>query len=483
MNLINAIGLDVPNIYLLGQGFSTVILSQVFHPSDRKFALSPIRLDLPITDYYHQEFADYYQRIEEDLSGIQFAATCIETQMINDQSRINELSKITHWQPEYIQRFQGDRRHIFLTYLRVYSLPQPILLEDPIDESKLGRFIAIPKVLSINKIEPILTDARFNEHCQAIKEQRNPLWRSLENLMYQCAENTFRESTLNFGNELKTFINPNLKTSYAAKSNKEWMTRIASVGNSSDGHEFEKLVRRSFSYLGFEVREEKFKKCLDYEQTGGAGGLDLYTDYPYKIVGECKSTKHTKVPDGVAAQLIKLGYKHLQDDYKTSIKIIIAAGLLTTDAELTASNNKMNLLRPETLEKMANLQAQYPGAIDLYELKKCLEIKPFGDASDEKINEYLDQISEKYSTYQKLITCIHRCQQKSQDQPVTFNDIKAFIKFGSDADAIVKNLGDSLLKTYLIELSSPFTGYIGKVVVGGQDDKFYWRRDLFDAEV
>ncbi|MEO0688142.1 MAG: DUF1802 domain-containing protein, partial [Cyanobacteria bacterium J06649_11] len=63
-------------------------------------------------------------------------------------------------------------------------------------------------------------------------------------------------------------------------------------------------------------------------------GLDFYCEYPYPVVGECKATKSEKVPDGTAAQLIKLGYKHLQKHFEYCVKIILAAGELTQHALL-----------------------------------------------------------------------------------------------------------------------------------------------------
>jgi hypothetical protein len=56
----------------------------------------------------------------------------------------------------------------------------------------------------------------------------------------------------------------------------------------------------------------------------------------------------------------------------------------------------MNVLRPETLQKLVEIKAKYQGAIDLIDLKPYLENSPFGEEADDKINEYIK------STMQKL---------------------------------------------------------------------------------
>ncbi|WP_198920685.1 hypothetical protein, partial [Anaplasma marginale] len=56
---------------------------------------------------------------------------------------------------------------------------------------------------------------------------------------------------------------------------------MAKVGNSSDGNEFEKLVRKGLIKLGFGNSNTNPKTSLDPDATGGAGGIDFYCETPY----------------------------------------------------------------------------------------------------------------------------------------------------------------------------------------------------------
>ena len=153
----------------------------------------------------------------------------------------------------------------------------------------------------------------------------------------------------------------------------DWYDHISRVGNSSDGTSFERLVRKSLQFLGFSNSQHHPRANLDHNSTGGSGGLDFFANLPYPVVGECKATKTEKVPDGVAAQLIKLGHNHLENQYNDCIKIIVAAGELTKDARKTAANNWINVIRPEELQRLVILKRQYPNAVNLYQLKPVFE--------------------------------------------------------------------------------------------------------------
>jgi hypothetical protein len=245
------------------------------------------------------------------------------------------------------------------------------------------------------------------------------------------------------------------------------------VGNSSDGNEFERLVRKGFIKLGFSNSgdNENLRDSLNPEKVGGAGGLDFYCDIPYSLVGECKATKTEKVPDGTAAQLVKLGYKHLQRQYNRCIKIIMAAGELTEDAELTASGNEMNVIRPETLQRLVELKAKYPGSIDLLALKPCLSEEPFGEGADGKLNRYIDTAWSNIKLRSHLIQLV-----KKANREVGIEYLSGSYD-SSDSPRPIFNLQE--MHEILVELSSPLTGYLGRGK--GSDwrgDRFYFLRDL-----
>ncbi len=254
-----------------------------------------------------------------------------------------------------------------------------------------------------------------------------------------------------------------------------WIRTIADVGNSSDGQTFEKLVRRGLIKLGFQNSTNRSEASLDPEATGGAGGLDFYCDSPYFLVGECKATKTTTVPDGTAAQLIKLGYKHLQEHYDQCVKLIVAAGDLTSAALQTSIGNKINVIRPETLQSLVEMQATYRGSVDLIELKKCLQ-GTYG-LVDEEIEQYLAQVRNSLKVRAQIIEAVKQLTEPDKKQlSVVEVRVQYNAMFSQDAGS---KLVDVTVHELLIELSSPLTGYLGRVQGSSlQSDRFYFLRDL-----
>ena len=236
-----------------------------------------------------------------------------------------------------------------LLYLRAYSFSPAMTLND---QTIIGHQ-ALNSSIFIDNLNPILTDQDFSRKYDSLQKVV---------LIERRLKETEDQQKQKIAQELA------------------WIKTIAKIGNSSDGNKFEKLVRKSFGFLGFNnddhnqtLKYPNLKNCLDPEKAGGAGGLDIFCEFPYFLVGECKATKNENVPDETPAQLIKLGNNLLQKDYNKCVKVIVVAGKLTPKAALTAKNNNINVMRPETLEKIITLQAKYPGCVDLLELKKCLE--------------------------------------------------------------------------------------------------------------
>jgi len=270
--------------------------------------------------------------------------------------------------------------------------------------------------------------------------------------------------------KLEVIINPELKPPNPLV----WIQEIAKVGNSSDGHGFEKLVRKSLIELGFTNSNSNPQASLDPNATGGAGGLDFYCEAPYPVVGECKATNSEKIPDGTPAQLIKLGYKHLQEDYERCIKLIVAAGELTPAAQLTAVGNKINIIRPETLQSLMELKAKYTGSIDLLKLKQCWQQEPFGLA-DDKVNSYIDQIWREIKLRSHLVQLVKNSMENANLERV---DVR-FLQGAYFTSNRPQALPPQEMHEILVELSSPLTGYLGRI--NGSDwgrDRFYFLRDL-----
>jgi hypothetical protein len=227
--------------------------------------------------------------------------------------------------------------------------------------------------------------------------------------------------------------------------------------------------------LGFKNTNSKPEASLDYEATGGAGGLDFYCDFPYQLVGECKATQSEKVPDGTAAQLIKLGYKHLQEKFDNCVKLIVAAGELTKDALKTCIGNKINVITPETLQSLVEFQSRYSIPIDLLKLKECLQ-NSYGLA-DTKIQQYIADIRKNLEVRSHIVESVKQlgeAKQKGRETVeirVQYNAV--FVK------EQILQLDDESVHELLIELSSPLTGYLGRIKgTDWRSDRFYFLRDL-----
>ncbi|MCC3444503.1 MAG: DUF1802 domain-containing protein, partial [Microcoleus sp. PH2017_03_ELD_O_A] len=205
------------------------------------------------------------------------------------------------------------------------------------------------------------------------------------------------------------------------------------------------------------------------------GGLDFYCETPYQVVGECKATKSETVADGTPAQLIKLGHKHLQEQYNCCIKIIMAAGQLNRHANKTAIGNHMNVIRPETLQRLVELKAKQPGSIDLLQLKPCLEQQPFGQEADAKVNRYIDGVREKLKVRSHVLSILKKYLETTGSKRASVDSLSGAFSMSNPP----KQLSREELHEILVELSSPLTGYAGRIKGDSLGrDRFYFLRDL-----
>ncbi|OLP16919.1 hypothetical protein BST81_18170 [Leptolyngbya sp. 'hensonii'] len=422
-------------------------------------------------------------------------AKCEACKMLYAAEQIKAVSSATIWTESALIQQLEQRQSLFLIMLRVYHLPEPMQVDqNRVPLEKFGKFIGLSalsdpvpdyrliKPLRVTQFLPVLGDAVFQKRQHHLETLRPPLHPELEDLQYTLSQFLpINPAFSELEQDIRIFLgwtdqpfqqppDPDLD---------RWIKTIADVGNSSDGNTFERLVRQSLIKLGFSNSRNDPKASLDPEATGGAGGIDFYCDQPYPVVGECKATKSEKVPSKTPGQLIQLGKNHLQQDYDPCIKIIMAAGELTNDAQLTTKNNNMNVIRPETLQKLIELKAKYPGAIDLWELKNCLENSPFGKEADDKLNEHIEKIWKQLRFRSHLIEAIKQLMETEPDRrqfEVTEIRVQYNAKF-SGLDNFVPD--KETIHQLLIELSSPLAGYVGRVQgTGLSSDRFYFLRDL-----
>ena len=463
--------------------------------SSRTFALYPVGLSsIPLsTDkYYRSNFLSVAQNISKNFQinqkipevsevSIQAWAKCEGSKIIDDNQSFERLSRLTIWTQEGLEKILEQQEYIFLSYLRVYELSQPYEVSQKIEANKFRRFFGLSDSLRVSDENPILTDNIFFTRKQQLEKLEPPKHPELEILLDSVSLMRVRNPTAEkLRKHIELFLGWSSKcTGNYLDSDLAWIQKIAEVGNSSDGNEFERLVRKSFIKLGFSCSNTNPKANLDPQKLGGAGGVDFYCEYPYPVVGECKATKSEKVPSSTPGQLIQLGKNHLQEKYDPCVKIILAAGELTKDALLTTQNHQMNVITPETLEKLVELQSHYQGCVDLFELKQCLQQEPFGLA-DDKVNNYINKIKQNI----KLRSHIIRAVKELSDQDTESFSVKqkcftvTEIRTHYNATHNPK-LRNELVYHLLLELSSPLTGYLGRIESNEwRNDKFYFLRDL-----
>jgi hypothetical protein len=255
-----------------------------------------------------------------------------------------------------------------------------------------------------------------------------------------------------------------------------WIQTLAKVGNSSDGNGLETLVRKSLIELGFTRCNPNPKVSLNPEATGGSGGLDFYCDAPYPVVGVCKASQQESVPSSISDQLINLGYSYLGNaQFDDSVKIILTADPITKPEREAAVENQMNVIRPDTWQRLVELKAQHQGSIDLLELKPCLQQAPFGEEADAKVNRYIDKVQQDLKVRSRLVELVKNYLHNAGLKDTTVDAIYGLYT----ASPQPLPLTPEEIHEILLELSSPLTGYLGRIK--GKDwrcDRFYFLREL-----
>ncbi|HBL57278.1 MAG TPA: DUF1802 domain-containing protein [Cyanobacteria bacterium UBA8803] len=476
VSIQTALCLPAPDIAALIQGRTIAAIPRIFINPGRQFALYPAHTllnPLPLERYYRLDFLPIAQRtlatLGSEIVVIQAWARCELCQAIDESELLDILSQLTVWTKEALQETCVNRGNIFLAYLRVYLLPQPI----EISRNSNSRFIPLLKPVLLNQVTPVLSDRLFNQRKCQLENRLPPPHPELAELQSAIAQlSSDNPAVQALDGDIRILLGwSNNQTVKQEDSDLAWIHKIAEVGNSSDGQEFEKLVRRGLIKLGFTNSNRNPKATYDPEATGGAGGIDFYCEKPYPVVGECKASKKESVPNSVTAQLIHLGVTHLgQEQFGRSIKLIVAAGPLTEPALRAAIENKMNVIRPETLERLVELQAQYRGSIDLLQLKQCLQQAPFGLA-DDKVNNYIAQVNQKIQLRSHIVRLVKNYLENANAESAGVDALYAVYVVSSPPQPLTAQQ----LSYILIELSSPLTGYLGR---NEDSDRFYFLRDL-----
>ena len=477
VNIDRAIRLPAPDLEGLIQGrMIAAIVWRTFNRGEQ-YALYPgnVSGDLPCDRYYRSSFLPAAQKalaqLDSDKVSIKAWARCEGGKTLDESESLEALSRLTVWKTEALQQILQQRPFIFVAYLRVYLLPQP--LEMPVHPS--GNFVSLPKSLNVTDSRPVLSESIFAKRRQKLVNRESPEHPELEELQSALVHlSTTNPKAKQLDAEIKIFLGwSSHKPVKPIKPDLSWINTIAALGNRTKeldtdksnyqaGTDFEIVVRDSLKFLGF---------TIDYAHKGGAGGLDLLCSKPYPLVGECKAGK--KIPNDTAVQLLNLGTLRLKDKeiLAKATKLIIGPGVPTTQLMDAAKVHGMAIMNPETLEKLVKLQSSYPNSVDLFKLKEYL--KP--GQSDDEVAKYIEQVEQEIKVRSHLLHILKTYQENTGHERASVDALSGAYSMSNPP----KKLSREDLHEMLVELSSPLTGYAGRIKgenLGG--DRFYFLRDL-----
>jgi hypothetical protein len=488
IQIINGIQLPAFDVEMLALGKLIVVPFKQFQSEGKSFWLYPCQKlpnNLSLEEYYQPE---YLAKAENALSKystypvhLKFWARCEYQWRINPDQKylLPKIAQSTIWNLNGLENIFEQQKVLKFLILRVYYLYKPCIVNLPVDS---GSFYWNKSEDIVNHATendtPVVSYSSFNQRRSLILFGNISPYQNIEALQLQCeniSETNGDVEKLN--HDIKSFLGwysvppiPKLDQSL------DWIKTIAALGDRSiekdegksnyqAGTDFEIITRKSLDFLGFKVEE-------DYK--GGAGGLDLYCSQPYPLVCECKAGK--SIPDRAVEELDRIGKRHLKENYIQAVRLIIGPGEPTKNLKESAQISKISIIKAMTLQKLVELKAKYPGAINLIELQKYLEPGQI----DDKINEYIDKIEKDIKLRSAIIKTVKELSEQTHEnsslihQQFTVTEIRSHYNVNHNP-----KLTDEIAHNLLIELSSPLTGYLGIIkTTDWKSDKFYYLRDL-----
>lgn len=469
MTLLNiSLCLPAPDVVALQQKHSIVAITKRFIVPGKSFALLPCN-DFPgagqLDRLYQESFLEKEHAPNEEMPAVTHWANCELCQPIEGDSAIAAMANRTIWtKAAFEQHTEGP---LFLSFLRVYKLTTALDIDTAPVCDQLYKFMPLPRTLDAGIQSSVFEPEEF------VAAKKDLLAPDVSEPGETCLEHPQAEDDKSPVLTIEEILD-----------GPDWVSKITEYGNSSDGHTFEKLVRKALIELGFSNSLSEAAASLDPDATGGAGGLDFYADQPFSLVGECKATGTKTVGDDPATQLHKLGLKHLaQEEYERCVPLIVAAGKITTHANKIAVGHRMNVIRPETLQALVALKIKLQDAIDLGDLKVYLMRSPFGTEADAKINSLIHQWQSDFKRKERYIQQrrnIIRTVQELAKQSI-YRGKTAFVTVEIRAHHNAKYqplITDEAAQEMLSELSSPLSGYLGRKHLPGDQERFYFCKDM-----
>jgi hypothetical protein len=480
VSIATALCLPAPDIEALLQGRMVIAMPRIFINPGQQFALYPCDVltnSLLVEQYYCSSFLPTAQttlaQLDSETVPIKAWVRCELCQCVSDTDRLAALSRLTVWTTEALQEVLRQRQHIFLAYLRVYQVPQPIeVTVNPNSREKIGKFVGLPNALTITESSPVLSDRIFAQRRCQLEKVEPPLHPELEGLESAIAQlnNPFAQQ---LAHKIRQFLGWTSQTpSQPADPKLAWINTIADLGDRSKeldekksnyqaGTDFENIVRQSLEFLGFTV-DEAYK--------GGAGGLDLFCSKPYPLVGECKAGKG--IPSRSAEELIKLGGMRLDEaQFQTAAKLIIGPGKPSKDVLTASQKFRISIINPMTLQKLVELEAKYPGSVNLITLKEYLEPGQI----DYKIDEYIQKVESDIKLRSQIVQAVKQLGDPGSEHLTVEIRVQYNAVYAKEP---ISKLDDLKVHDLLVELSSPLTGYLGRRKGSDGIDRFYFLRDL-----
>lgn len=236
VSIYAALRLPSLEIEALTQGRVVVAMPQVFIHPGRQFALYPsdvlINL-LTLGQYYRSNFLPLAQTVLPSPGSekvlVKAWAKCELCRSFDNPESLNALSRLTMWTVEALKETFSKRSHIFLAYLRVYPLPEPI--EVPV--SYEDQFVALPNPLIVPESSPVLSKSIFEQRKRQIVDLRPPLHPELEELQVAIAQLNGSE-TKQLDHEIRKFLGwTNDQYIRKIDSNLGWINTITDLGNRS----------------------------------------------------------------------------------------------------------------------------------------------------------------------------------------------------------------------------------------------------------
>jgi small-conductance mechanosensitive channel len=125
-----------------------------------------------------------------------------------------------------------------------------------------------------------------------------------------------------------------------------------------------------------------------------------------------------------------------------------------------------------TLQKLVELQAKYPGSVNLMELKKYLEPGQI----DNRIDEYIQKVEGDIKLRSQIVQAVEQLGESGNEYQTVEIRVQYNAVFAKESSS---KLDDLKVHDLLVELSSPLTGYLGrKEGSDWRSDRFYFLRDL-----